>query len=343
MLRKVLGIEQGALIIGAGGGGDVAGAMHTGLMLAYEQIPYTLCALVWERLSVDPAPGPVPLDCFRNIEHLTEHVVRVSSQTYVEREGRRFKPQIANVLEALEDSVPGIVFDPYTSLGQVAKELAEICSQYSIDVVIVVDAGGDILTTGNEETVLSPLADTYTLALAKMLQKQGLRVYIGIYGPGCDGEIPKDELFRRFSDLAKTNHFITFVGITPDIAQKLEKILEKVHTEASRLPLRAYRGETGIVKIRRGERCVSLDITCAGTYYITVEGACRINKLALLAEPSDNILKLREKLNSRGILTELDIEEALVARGLVAKVDAEAFMRLIYELRQNIRRRLSQP
>ncbi len=337
MIREALNIEKGALIIGAGGGGDVAGAMHTGLLLAHEQVHYMLAALVWERLSIDPTPGPVPLDCFRNIEHLTDHVIKVSSKTYVERGGRKFRPQIANVLDALGDSTVGLVFDPYTSLGQIADELAEICRRYSIDVVIVVDVGGDILTTGNEETVLSPLADTYTLALAKMLRERGLRTYVGIYGPGCDGEIPRRELLRRFSELARTGHFITFIGLTPHIAKELEQVLEKVHTEASRLPMRAYRGETGIVKIRRGERVVELDITCAGTYYITVEGACQINTLAQLVDPTDNILKVREKLNRRGVLTELDIEEAIVSRDLVGKLDANSFMRLVNELRERLR------
>ncbi len=341
MLKRLLGIEGNVLLIGAGGGGDIAGAMHTGFLLEYDNIKYILCALVWERLSIDPNPGPVPLNAFHNCRRISSLLIEVNENTYVKRGESLFTPQIVNVLRALRElkvDTRGIVFDPYAPLGDVAKELERFCKENNIDTVIIVDSGGDILTNGTEETVLSPLADTFTLCLGRELANAGLKVVVGVYGPGCDGEIPRDELIHRFSVLAASRHFLTFIGMTPDIADKMEHVLRHVHTEASRLPLRAYRGEEGVVKIRRGERSVKLDILCAGTYYITIEGACQINTLTRYIDRSHTIVLARQALNSHGVVTELDIEEAIVKEGLLGKLDAETFISLVERLRKKIRK-----
>ncbi len=329
-----------ALIIAAGGGGDSVGAVHTYMLLKRENIDPILGALVWERLSIDPCPGPVPMECFRNIKEISSTLYEVGPDTIVERCGRTFKPQISIVLESLNDR--GIIYDPYRPVEEISKDIVEFCNREGIDLLIISDSGGDILASGYEDTLFSPLADAYTLSIAYQVERRGVHTIVGVFGPGCDGELSRAEIFEKFSILAGEGYFLFYVSLTPKIACLMEKIAEKAHTEASRLPIRAYRGERGTITIRRGERRVELDISSAATYYIDVRGIDKVTKLPLILRESRSILHAREILNRNGIMTELDIEEELSKLGDEAgRLRGLEFLEFINRLRSRIRERYS--
>ncbi len=340
MFKEELGKDlKRALIIAAGGGGDSVGAVHTYLLLKRDNIEPTLGALVWERMSIDPCPGPVPIECFRNVEKISSTLYRVGPNTIVERCGRTFRPQISIVLECLNDR--GIIYDPYRPVEEISREIVEYMNANGIDLLVISDSGGDILASGFEENLFSPLADSYTLSIAYQVCKKGFRTILGIFGPGCDGELTREEIFTKFSTLAREGYFLFYVSLTPKIAEVMEKIVEKAHTEASRLPLRAYRGERGKISIRRGERQVDLDLTCAATYYIDVRGIEKITNLPVVLEKSKSILHAREILNSLGIMTELDIEEELSKLGERAReLKGIEFLNFVRELKRRIKERV---
>ncbi len=340
MFRESLGQDiRNVLVIGAGGGGDVVAAYHTCLVARDEGIRYIIGALPWERLSVDPTPGPIPISSLREADIKTT-IALVSSRTYAVKGSRTLRPQICNLLSYTGGI--GLVYDAYSPINDIAKELSDFCHDHGIDLIIGVDAGGDILTTGEEETVQSPLADTYTLAVLKKLRDRGHRVLVGIYGPGSDGELSRQEVLRRLSICAEKREFLFFIGIAPHHAVELEKACEYVHTEASKIPLLAYRGFQGKIKIRRQLREVDVDLTVAGTYYVTIEGACMWNRLVHYIENSRNIMHAREILNRLGVVTELDIEEEICRLGL-GNVTPDLFRDILQKLRERIRRQLPSP
>ncbi len=339
MFKEELGRDiRRALIIAAGGGGDSVGALHTYMLLKRENVRPILGALPWERLSIDPCPGPVPLHMFKNIVKNIENTLAiVNSKTFVKRCYKVFKIQLCNVLEVINDV--GIIYNAYRPVKDIAKIIYEYCIQEGIDLVVGSDSGGDILGTGFEDTLLSPLADSYTMSILNELDRLGIYVIVGIFGPGCDGELSREEIMRRFAKIAEKGYYLFHVGITPSIAREMLKVLEKAHTEASRLPVEAYFGKFGEYYIRRGERKVILDITCSGTYYMYARGILEITKLPEILKDSLNILHAREILNKYGIVTELDIEIELIRRGLATKkITAEEFMKIVEELKSRIRK-----
>lgn len=82
------------------------------------------------------------------------------------------------------------------SVVKVAQEIREYLSKKgftpettSIDLV---DYGGDILTDGNQNTIISPGLDAFSLALTRELKEYASRLIV--YFPGVDGELPSSYL-----------------------------------------------------------------------------------------------------------------------------------------------------
>ena len=57
-LEDLIRDSKHALVIGVGGGGDVAGALATARFLEFCGLRFTLGGLSWERNVYDPVPGP---------------------------------------------------------------------------------------------------------------------------------------------------------------------------------------------------------------------------------------------------------------------------------------------
>ncbi|HEX6438239.1 MAG TPA: DUF1152 domain-containing protein, partial [Candidatus Binatia bacterium] len=57
-LEDIIGESSRSLVIGIGGGGDVAGALATARFLELCGLEFVLGGLSWERRVFDPLPGP---------------------------------------------------------------------------------------------------------------------------------------------------------------------------------------------------------------------------------------------------------------------------------------------
>ena len=57
-LEDIIGASSRSLVIGIGGGGDVAGALATARFLEFCGLEFVLGGLSWERRVFDPLPGP---------------------------------------------------------------------------------------------------------------------------------------------------------------------------------------------------------------------------------------------------------------------------------------------
>jgi len=94
--------------------------------------------------------------------------------------------------------------------------------------LLIVDFGGDILSDGTEDTIISPELDAYTLCLVKNLNhlhRYTAETCIGF--PGVDGELPKDVLFQRCNQLSIRKESVNAQGWL----ESIDKILSVIENE----------------------------------------------------------------------------------------------------------------
>lgn len=66
----------------------------------------------------------------------------------------------------------------------------------------LVDFGGDILTDGHQDTIISPGLDAFSLAVVRELKEYSSKVIV--YFAGCDGELPSDYLTQCCNNAVDT-------------------------------------------------------------------------------------------------------------------------------------------
>ena len=76
-------------MLGIGGGGDVVGALAIARRCEELETPFVLGGVAWERLPVDPKPGPRPASEIRDADPLGRHAVLARAETAT-AEGVRF-------------------------------------------------------------------------------------------------------------------------------------------------------------------------------------------------------------------------------------------------------------
>lgn len=339
MLDEILGFNvRSVLVIGIGGGGDVVGSAITYGLAINEGKEVVLGAVLWERYVNDIVPGPIRIQDLRNAEAIGNYLAIVNGDTYAIREGRRVIPQIANVLSVIKDdglgiSISGPVID-------VARELSDYVGKYGTEAVIGIDVGGDVLALGNEDGLYSPLTDSYSVAVLSRVQElTNVPVVLGVTGPGVDGELDRDYVLMRISQLASKGAFLGAYGPTRDSIALLEDILTKAVTEASALVFKAARGYHGSVGIRGSTRYVRVDISSSITYYLDLKKAMPDLPLANLIINARDPWDAMRILNSRGVMTELNFEEEVYryyrARSRIPSPE-EAYL-MIKEIKNRLR------
>ncbi|MCE4605723.1 MAG: DUF1152 domain-containing protein [Desulfurococcales archaeon] len=328
------------LVFGAGGGGDVIGALHIYNKLKSMGAETYLGALVWERYIVDPHPGPIPLMAFIDIDPISETAGIASSESIAYRYGREIIPQIIRVAGAVKDKV--IILDGSRGAEGLALGLASAADYLNAMTIIGVDVGGDILAKGQEESLWSPLADS--LSLYAIHRVKGEKI-IAVHGVGADGELPEDLVLNYISEIARENGLITAIGLDRRDVDLYEKINDLVVTEASKIPVEAFKGYNGKIAIRNGTREVSVNPCTAITFLLDAEATYNHSGIAKLVEGSRHIGEASRKLNERCIYTEYDLEKDIAAlleagRKLeeidITKVRSEGLAKLKHRCRLSI-------
>jgi hypothetical protein len=203
-----------------------------------------------------------------------------------------------------------VLIDPNPGPAKVADALAATVHRLGTDVTIFVDVGGDVLAHGDEPGLASPLCDSVRLAAAVRMQRSGHSVLGAVFGPGCDGELTIAEVWARLSEVASLGGLAGARGLTPPIAARLEEAVRHVPTEASAQSIRAFRGETGVSKMRGGRRSVELSPAAALTLFFDPDVALRsAARGAAAVYDASSLEDANELLHELGIeRTELDYE-----------------------------------
>ncbi|MFC5032545.1 DUF1152 domain-containing protein [Streptomyces sp. DSM 41987] len=248
------------LLIAAGGGGDPVGTaiVHA----ATSRDPHAVIATyAWERLEVDPTPGPLGPAAFTGWgESAGGH--RFTGRTTAVPPARSTLPRLS---ESLGPSL--LLLDPYQGVPGLARQIRRAADASGCGQVRIVDIGGDILTHGDEPTLQSPLPDALTLAACATA---GVTASVHVAGPGLDGEIPEGVLLPR----------LTGGHLTPtdQDVRAAAAALAWHPSEASALFAAAATGRRGTVRTVGDE--VRLTPASGQVHHLTLDQALAHNPLA---------------------------------------------------------------
>ncbi len=306
-LSGLFGDIKRAIVLAIGGGGDIVGASSIYNALKRDGIRAYLASIPWERYVIDPVPGPLSLADFNGNILFGEDYGIVLGETYAIHKGVIVVPQVSRVWRILK--TPIIVYDASGGYEGLVRGLVNSIKYLSVDTIIGIDVGGDVLAKGFEEELWSPLLDHLALAAIHDAAKEtGIRGYIGVFGLGGDGEINKDTLEEYVAELMRAKGFIGALALTLEDYRLLKDIVRQAYTEASLMPLLVFNGQRGYHNIRGGTRKVKLGLEMMMTLFFTVESVYNHSKIAKALKGSQGIYEARERLRNLGIPTELDLE-----------------------------------
>jgi hypothetical protein len=295
-------------VVGIGGGGDVAGALACGRLCEQFGVEIVLGGVAWERIPIDPYPGPRPMEEIVNARPLAAHAALAGPDAQT--------PDGALFAEAGMASYLGqdtLLVDVHGGPRAVASSLAVAARTLEADLVLGVDVGGDVLADGSEPGLASPLCDSVMLSALAHLEQGGVKTLGAVFGPCCDGELTIDELLGRIAVLAAAGSLVGVAGMSPEVADELEEVVRQVPTEASAQAIRCARGEIGVTTIRRGRREVVLSPLGSLTFYFEPTGAVA-NAAPLAKEVADasSLEEANDLLHALGVRSELDYERKML-------------------------------
>ena len=308
------------LVVGIGGGGDVAAAYCVARWVEKVGGEPFLGSIIWERLVRDPLPGPISPEELKGTEKLGEDLWLADGDEVATRAGKEVVPQATELAKATSRKV--FLFDLIKGEIGVRRGLEEAIKLTGADLVIAVDAGGDVLAEPEDEEVWSPLADAICLAAVKELKVES---WLAIYGPGCDGELPPEKVLARIASVWKRGGNKGGFVLSGDDAEACLKVINSMHTEASKMGVLAALGNYGEHKIRRGSRKLFLSPITATTFFLDAQKV--YSALAEAVKGTKSLEEANERLKALGVYTELELERDVVRLGGLERVNLEEVKR----------------
>ncbi len=309
-LAELLGTARRALVLGIGGGGDVVGALAVARQIEAAGGEAELGGVAWERFAIDPHhPGPRPLSDLLGIERLGGGAAALCSAEGRTPEGIR----LAEAGVAAHLGRPTVLIDINSGSRAVAAGVTAAADRLECDLVVLLDVGGDVLATGSERGLSSPLCDAVMLASAAYIPER-IETIGCVFGTGCDGELTVAEVLGRIVVLARDGAWIGTSSPGSEVAVEIVELAGLVPTEASLQAARCALGEAGMTPIREGRRTVELGPVGALAFFFdplkAIGGAA---PLAELVAGAPSIEEARLLMEEAGVLTELDYERRRAA------------------------------
>ncbi|MFE1798258.1 DUF1152 domain-containing protein [Streptomyces sp. NPDC059517] len=278
------------LIVAAGGEGDAAAMLHTALYGDEDQA--VILTYAWDRLLIDPVPGPREPDNFTGLHQLTPAVWTVPANA-------RPIPPAGSTLPRLAAELPHTfaLLDPHHGAEGITRQLEELISHLSPESIDLLDVGGDILTRGDEPTLKSPLAACCQV---------NTPVRLLIAGPGLDDELPLDDLRAL---LVTRIHAFT----APDV-ESISSVLEWHPSEATGMLAATARGVRGTCEVRDAGLPIPLTDEGPTVHEADLDEAATRNQLARAIMATETLDKV--EAHSREICgySEIDYERNKATR-----------------------------
>ncbi|WEU39770.1 MAG: DUF1152 domain-containing protein [Candidatus Odinarchaeum yellowstonii] len=289
-----------ALVLGIGGGGDILGALPTRNYLKNMSIECRMGCVAYERSQYDSKPGPRSLNEIENVIKVNDTVALASDATKTSY-GLEF--QASGMSRFLGENT--VLIDITRGVEGVRVGLEDFCRKFSVNLVVGVDVGGDVIASGYEKGLRSPLTDAIMLAA---LKKLSVNTIIGVFGVCCDGELKLHEISDRLAKIYSEGGFIGAIPLSFNDIEIMREAVKYVKTEASRLPILIAEGRTGETSIRGGSRIAELTFFSIFTYYLKTDTVYKNNMMAQKISNSKSFLEAYEILEKIGVTTEYGLQ-----------------------------------
>ncbi|MFD4607824.1 DUF1152 domain-containing protein [Streptomyces sp. NPDC058440] len=252
------------LIVAAGGGGDAVAAAMLHAALYGDEDQAVILTYAWDRLLVDPVPGPRGADNFTGLEPVTRCVWSVPATAEPIAPAGSTLPRLAAELPHTF-----ALLDPHRGAEGVTRQLEELIDHLAPVSIDLLDVGGDILAEGDEPTLKSPLADALTLAACSQVNAP---IRLLVAGPGLDGEVSPDDLRPLFGPLVHS--------FTAQDVESVGSVLEWHPSEATAMLAATARGARGLCEIRDAGFAVPLTEEGPTVHEVDLDEAISRNTLA---------------------------------------------------------------
>src|SRR5947209_10463767 len=161
------------LVLGIGGGGDVVGAFALAeLLRRHSSAEPLLGGIAWERMPLDPHPGPRTTQEIEYASEVAPGVLLARAETGVAGTDVRFSE--SRMAEFVGGEV--LLIDIDCGPRRLASALAQALARLDRDLLVLLDVGGDVLARGDEPGLGSPLCDAILLATGAAIQAGGFPV-----------------------------------------------------------------------------------------------------------------------------------------------------------------------
>jgi hypothetical protein len=256
------------LLVAAGGGGDALASLLVSRRLHADGEVPIVASYSWDRRILDPMPGPRLPNDFEGARRLTPCNVEITAESRLYSGG-------SSTLSLLAGTTPArfVLLDPSSGALGMRQQVIELVEHFSFTSVQLVDVGGDVVATGTEQELRSPLADALALAT---LADFPVPVRVFVAGPGLDGELAAP--YVRSRCIAHGGEL--FGRLTTADVEPYLRALAQHPSEATTLLAASALGITGNAEIRDNADLVALNDDSADVYVLDASTAVAINKLA---------------------------------------------------------------
>ncbi|MEU9026654.1 DUF1152 domain-containing protein [Streptomyces sp. NPDC048383] len=252
------------LLIAAGGGGDAITAAMVHSALHGAAAPALVLTYAWERLVVDPVPGPRRTTDFTGTQPAGPDLALVTPATRPVAPAGSLLPPLAAALR------PRLgLLDPYAGATGLARQIAAAAHWCGADRIDLVDVGGDIVAHGDEPTLRSPLGDALAVAACAAT---GIPTTVYVAGPGLDNEVPPAALMPRLGAPA--------FALTAEHTEGVLGVFDWHPSEASAVLVAAARGIRGVCGTRDAPAPLVLDEASRGVHRLTLRRTLELSPLA---------------------------------------------------------------
>ncbi|MFJ8042119.1 DUF1152 domain-containing protein [Kitasatospora sp. NPDC096147] len=287
------------LLIAAGGGGDAIATALVHAALHGPDAPALVLSYAWERLVVDPLPGPRRAADFTGLTPGPGTLRLVTAATAPRPPAGSLLPRLSAQLR------PALgLLDPYDGAIGLARQLHDAARYCGADRIDLVDVGGDVLADGTEPTLRSPIGDALALAACA---ESGLPTSVYVAGPGLDNEVPLPTLLPRLGPPA--------LRLTAAHTTTVDRVFAWHPSEAGALLVAAARGVRGVCGTRDAPQPLTLTPESADVHRLTLARAMALNPLARALLGSTSLERAEEASLSTCGFSEIARERARAARG----------------------------
>ncbi|MFC4063666.1 DUF1152 domain-containing protein [Actinoplanes subglobosus] len=294
---------MGTLLVAAGGGGDAIAAAALSALAPDEAVG--IATMAWDRLIIDPLPGPRRAADFRALE-------KRQGWWQVTPHSRPIAPA-GSTLPRLADEIPLplVLLDPTNGAHDMRQQIENAATELRADHIRLVDVGGDLLGQPGDSGLRSPFGDALTAASCLTLPTKAW-----IAGPGLDGELSESLVWRRAEKHA------TVQTLDPEIWKPYLRTLDWHPTEATALLVSATYGLRGTVEIRDAGLPVCLSTRSPTVLEMELTAVADINPLVSLLADTESLAEAESRAVQTMGATELETERTKAAKTKRSRVFA---------------------